>query len=421
MYNKIDFFSLRFVSFLCSLLIPLLVSGPFLPDLIVSLLSIWFLVYCFKYKKFNIFKNKFFFIFILFYLFSIISSLLSSDVLFSLKSSFFLIRIAIFVVLISYLVQEENKIFNYFFYSFIITFCALIADGYFQYFTGVNFLGNNISNVYRVSSLFGDELILGSYILRLLPLFLAILSIKKIKKKSHQVALCALIILLYFLVFMSAERASFVMLNLVLIFLIISLEGYKKMKLTLTILLPLLLSIFLINNDKLVSRYSSIYKNISSQSERLYLFSPSHDFLIRTSWNMFLDRPFIGQGPKMFRKLCDKKKFKAKIYKEKDGKNYNIVCENHPHNFYAQILGETGLIGFIFLAGAFIFIMYHVSKHIFMKYLFKTNIFHNYYIFLFCGLLIITWPYTTNGNIFNNYFLIISCIQIGFLRKRIND
>ena len=59
----------------------------------------------------------------------------------------------------------------------------LLIDSLVQYLYGQNLLGFKNENHYRVSSLFGDEYILGSYVGRFTPLLIAITqtSIKKIK------------------------------------------------------------------------------------------------------------------------------------------------------------------------------------------------------------------------------------------------
>ena len=114
--NKIlPYKSLFVLSIICSLIIPLLLTGPFLPDLLVSLTSIYFLFFSIKNKQFYIYDNKYFKFFLLFWLTCIISSLLSDSILYSLKSSFFYIRIAIFALLIGYLIEKHKKILDYFF------------------------------------------------------------------------------------------------------------------------------------------------------------------------------------------------------------------------------------------------------------------------------------------------------------------
>ena len=51
---------------------------------------------------------------------------------------------------------------------------------------------------------------------------------------------------------------------------------------------------------------------------------------------MFLDNKIFGQGPKSFRYLCNDDRFKINKWS----------CSTHPHNYYIQLLAETGLIGF---------------------------------------------------------------------------
>lgn len=45
---KKNFQNLNIVCLLASSIVPFLVTGPFIPDLILSSLSIWFLYYCVK-------------------------------------------------------------------------------------------------------------------------------------------------------------------------------------------------------------------------------------------------------------------------------------------------------------------------------------------------------------------------------------
>jgi O-antigen ligase len=94
-----------------------------------------------------------------------------------LKSLLFYFRIGIFAILISYLIDQNKKILDYFYYSFLVTFSILIIDVFFQYLTGENLFGAPIINE-RISSFFGDQLILGSYLSRLAPLFIALFVIR---------------------------------------------------------------------------------------------------------------------------------------------------------------------------------------------------------------------------------------------------
>ena len=60
-----------------------------------------------------------------------------------------------------------------------------------------------------------------------------------------------------------------------------------------------------------------------------------------TGLEIFKDSPITGVGTGMFRYLCTEMPFADTSF---------IRCDNHPHQYYVQILAETGIIGF----GAFV-------------------------------------------------------------------
>ena len=114
---------------------------------------------------------------------------------------------------------------------------------------------------------------------------------------------------------------------------------------------------------------------------------------------MFLDKPIIGHGPKMFRVLCKEKKYA-------EGET---PCSTHPHNFYVQLLSETGLIGFSFLFSIFLFLSFLIMKHLYKKIIYNKPLFSNYQICLLSGVFIALWPLSPNGSFFNNYMQSFSC------------
>jgi hypothetical protein len=165
-----------------SLIIPLLIWGPFFPDLIVSLSSLVFLIYVFKNKLFYYFNKKPLIIFFIFCAYCILVSIfVAKDILLSFESSLFYFRIGIFSCFIWYLLEQDKKILNYFYYALVISFLALIIDGYIQFFTDHNIVSLPKAGD-RISSFFGDELIMGSYLSRLFPLLFALFVVKEKKK-----------------------------------------------------------------------------------------------------------------------------------------------------------------------------------------------------------------------------------------------
>ncbi len=194
--------------FIISLIIAFLIWGPFFPDLIVSLSALVFLVYVVRKKNFYYFNNKPLIIFFIFCIYCILVSIfVAKDRMLSFESSLFYFRIGVFACLIWYLIDKNKKILRYFYYILVVCFSALILDSYIQFFTGINIIGLPKDGA-RLSSFFGDELILGSYLSRLFPLLFALYLLKK-KNQTELYFMSILFILLCGLIYISGERAAF--------------------------------------------------------------------------------------------------------------------------------------------------------------------------------------------------------------------
>ncbi len=180
--NNFKYSKSFFINLLIASIIPFLIWGPFFPDLIVSVSALIFLFYVFKNKEFHFFNNKPFIIYFIFCIYCILLSIfVAEDSMMSFESSLFYFRIGLFSCLIWYLIERDKSILIIFYYAIVICFLALVIDGYLRYFAGLNLSGFEISGT-RVSSFFGDELIMGSYLSRLFPLLFALFIIKKKKK-----------------------------------------------------------------------------------------------------------------------------------------------------------------------------------------------------------------------------------------------
>tara|TARA_Y100000389_G_scaffold157647_1_gene158840 strand:- start:1387 stop:2637 length:1251 start_codon:yes stop_codon:yes gene_type:complete len=390
--------------------IPFLIWGPFFPDLIVSVSSLFFLYYLLKNNNFYYFKKKPFIIFLVFCIISSLISLEAEDASLSIKSSLFYFRIGVFSCFIWYLIDQDRTILRYFYYALILCFSALVIDGYFQYFIGVNLSGFKISGT-RVSSFFGDELIMGSYLSRLFPLLFALFLVKK-KQKFEIYFIGFLFILVDILIFMSGERSAFFFLNLSTIFIIILIKEYQKFRLVTFILAIFCIIVLSLNQSKLNER---MFKGpaedmgLIKSSKEPVIFSTFHDSLIRTAYKMFKDQPIFGHGPKMFRVLCKDEKYATGI----------SPCMTHPHNFYIQLLAETGILGFLFLFSSLSYVFYTALRQI------KSIIFNqkrpltDYQVCLLAGILITLWPFSPNGNFFNNWLMIVYSLPVGFYLQSI--
>jgi O-antigen ligase len=392
-------------------IIPLLIWGPFFPDLIVSILALFFLFYAFKNKKFYYFFNKPLIIFFSFCIYCILLSIfIAEDMMLSFESSLFYFRIGVFSCFIWYLIDKDKSILTFFYYALVLCFSALTIDGYIQYFTGVNLSGFKISGN-RISSFFGNELIMGSYLSRLFPLLFALFLIKK-KQKYEIYFIGFLFILVDVLIFMSGERSSFFFLNLSTVFIIILIKEYQKFRLITFIIAVVCVFILSLNSPNLNERmFKGPAQNMGliESSTEAVIFSKAHDNLIRTAFNMFKDQLLLGHGPKMFRVICKDEKYAVG----------GSPCMTHPHNFYVQLLAETGIIGFLFLLSALAYLVYTALRQFKSIVLRQKRPLTDYQVCLLAGILITVWPLTTNGNFFNNWLMIVYSLPVGFYLQSI--
>ena len=382
-------------------LIPIfLITGPFLSDLSISLIGLIFLIYCFQKKNFSYFKNQYFFFFLVFWFYLLFNSLINNFNLDSIKISFFYIRYGIFVIAVAALLNFNHKFLKYFFYIIFICFSVLILHGFYQYFFA--------ENGPRVSSFFGNEKILGSYLIRLMPIFFG-LSIFILKKKKFILLFALVFILSEVLIFLSGDRSAFFYLNLSAFF-FLSLSKILA-KIILLILISSFLLIVIISfinptaKTRLVDRtldQMNLLKNKNDVS--YYIFSVEHTHHYITAYRMFLDNKVLGVGVKNFRNFCSDEKYKVSQFS----------CSTHPHGTYIQILAETGIIGFLFLITILFYFCRYVFRHLLLRFKGKY-FFSDFQICILSGVAIYLWPFIPTGNVFNNWLNIMMILNLPFL------
>ena len=180
----------------------------------------------------------------------------------------------------------------------------------------------------RVSSFFGDELVLGSFVSKFFLFYLALFYITEFSK--NKISIYLIVIVFFFIIFYSAERtalASFIL--SILFFLMLS----KSYKLILKLFLVFSFSIFILNQFN-YSNFKRIFEHTKYQMFSEYnsfnFLSQRHMLHLKTAYNIFDNNMIIGAGPKSFRILCDHEKYIPKNYinktntiiAEKDGQIY---------------------------------------------------------------------------------------------------
>ena len=404
-----NFIFFRIPVTLFSLIPFFLITGPFLSDLSVSIISILFLIYCLKRNNFSYFNHKYFYFFLIFWIYLIMNTLINNFNLDSFKISFFYFRYGVFVIAIATFLKEDYEFIKYFFYCIFICFTILVLDGLYQYLAGENILG--WKSTARTSSFFGDEKILGSYLSRLWPIFFGLCLF--IFKKENKLYLFVILIFISSeaLIFLSGDRTSFFYINLSAIFVILFSQKLLKTRLIILLSSILVLTIISFINPTAKERvFDLTIKQMKGVEERLpqeqeiFIFSRTHTHHYISALKMFLDNKILGVGVKNFRNFCNDRKYKI----SKDS------CTTHPHNTYIQILTETGIIGFLFLLTGLIYFCKYILKHLILKFK-RKYYFNDFEICILSGIAIYLWPIVPTGNIFNNWLNIAMILNFPFL------
>lgn len=390
------------------LIIPfLLLTGPFLPDLTLTIVSISTTTYIIIKKNFKYFKTNFFLFFAIFYFYIVFNSIFINPYFDSLRISITYIRFGLFVISFWYLLDNNLKLIKNLFFSILICFILLLFDGYFQFLFKYNLFGFPIDPSGRISSFFGDELILGSYLSRFFPILFGLTIFLFSKEKKIIILISFLFILAETLIFLSGERSSFFYVNFSAIFIILFIQNFKIYRLA-----TLIASIILIS---FVSIYSPLYKNrivddtlnqmgLSNKDENSekYIFSKQHTEHYISAIKIFEKNMIFGAGIKSFKSLCSKKDFKIS----------DVSCSTHPHNTYIQLLAELGLIGFLLVIYSLLYICYYSFKNFFFIKRYNTDQ-NNLQVCIVSAILISLWPFIPTGNFFNNWLNIIYFFPIG--------
>ena len=497
---------LNFNSFLILLLPISFVVGPLIVEIIISILILQFIFFSFKEKNFSYLNNKIFIYFSIFYVFLLISLLYSNYFSENYLNIIFYFRFIFFSFAMYFFLIQDKNLLKKIYIFFPLIFFVIIFDGYWQYFFEENLLGYQKYRIDRISGFFKDDLILGSYLSRLVPLYLGI-TLFFIKNKFLTIFNLLIILFTIILIFLTGERAAFFKLIIFLSIIILILDFKIVIKLSLISITAFIFSIFIFFNPALLQRHYTQtinqlfnYDYKKNEFNEIKIFPRNYLPMFETSLKMFKDNKIIGQGPKSYRYACYKDEFKSFfpdpvkidntiislalswkelrnfeikeffinegdiikkgdkifeynfidsneletffsdkegeikkiLYKDKYVKNTKIIdiipksspefvyfnrnsCNTHPHNFYFQLLAETGLIGFLYILVLFLYISFILFKNFLYSFSQNQKKLTSIELCIISGFFVTLWPLTTNGNFFNNWLNLINFYPLGIL------
>ena len=383
-----------------------LISGAFVAEFFFNLSTVIGLFFLKKKKiKFDKFFLIILFIFWFYLVFTNLYHFYYSDVQPKIISSLGYIRFILFFLVIReifYLINFKKIIFLQ-----GLSVILISIDVIFQKVFGFNLIGI-MAQENRYSSFFGEEYISGSFISKM---FFPILILFSYFPKKNNYIFIILISLFFLSTFFSGERMA--TLTVLIIFFLTALL-YKDKRLLISIFLILsiislpymsksgrfneIVSIFSISDKKINEqiKFNNKFINLLDQSGHLPLFV--------TSYKIWKENSVFGSGLKTFRQKCSDKKFDLQKYKYSN-------CSTHPHNYYLEILSETGILGFLMIFFIIFSIFYKSIKILSRKIYNEDFLLLKCFLVLNLSFLIII----SSGSFYNNWISIIFWLNITFL------
>ncbi len=160
------------------------------------------------------------------------------------------------------------------------------------------------------------------------------------------------------------------------------------------------------SNDLFCEHFSKYFKN--NKVQRKYetpAYGSGHWVIYLTAIDVWIDNPIIGNGIKSFRIKCS-----TKLHLP------NRICTSHPHNYYLELLNDTGLLGTLLLVCA---IFYLITNKFFN---FKNYEKNEKLLFICLLIIIITefFPLRSSGSFFsttNSSFIFLTLGILNGLKK----
>ncbi len=364
-------------------------------------------------KSYNLklfFRNNKIIIFFLFF-FLFFNLILSINWQFTLKGQLGLLKhIFLYFALIHFFFKKDSN-FELLTKMFFFAVLFVLLDSYIQFFFEKDLFGYKVTESHgrRLSGPFGDEYIVGSFILK------TIFITKYNKYLENNYNWLAYLLISFILVILASQRMPALILSASLIILLL-IEEKINLKAKISIFLVSLLCILLIfnYNSKIKKHYIDrtfeqigIYDN-DNKTRNFWDSQWGAHYL--TATKIYKDNLLFGSGLKTFRFECDKKE-----YKKIDSLMADNRCSTHPHNIYFEIMSETGTMGILFF---FYFLINFIKSN---KLFSKKNIKNNPETIVL--LLIFFWPFQSTGSLFstwNGFFYPLIMSYIYYISKKKN-
>ena len=391
-----------FFSIILILFFPLsiLLSSTFTNFSVVATCLI-FLFLTFKEKDYYIFKDKFFILLLIFFIYILLNCFTSINFQNSFSRSVGFFRFIILPFALLFFIRKYNFRYAKLIFKFwTVIFIFISIDLIFEFFFGYNTFGYSNQFPGRLSSVLDDELKIGYYYFGFFLITLA--SISLIFKKNIYFTILSMIVFTI-ISLLIGERSNFLKLFTGLIlFLCFWNEINFKIKLSVITLIIILISTVFTFNKDLNNRFKNQFAHYLLQNGlKNYYHISTYGAHYSAAIKIFKNYPIKGTGLKNFYFECIKNEYDDKKFLAN-----NARCTTHPHQLHLEILSQLGLVGYLI----FITLIFYFLYRSFLNYLkYKNSIHLSGFIFVFVSIFL---P-VPSGSFFTSFGATIFWINIG--------
>jgi O-antigen ligase len=327
-----------------------------------------------KIKDFTWMREKYFIAGVLFCIYLTANSLLNLSKSQFFNSIFWIRYIFCTAAIHNYFLDHRNKRYEFFkLLEYIVLF--VVFNNIMQYFLGYDLFGNVKFDGTRLTAISGKPNAGSLLLFAGLPILTTWFNRIFLKESLRIKILNIMYFLCYSLVILlSGERvvaAQFLAATLFAFFFTAfkhnsaTRKNYARQLQILVILLPVLIIIAIsaINNKNFQDRFNLTIKQMSNLPNTAY------GMIFETSYEVWKNNKIFGVGIRNYKNVCSKymKESLSPELKEHG-------CGNHSHNFYLEILSETGILGFAFCVLISLVILFDITRKLFNKTLITNHV-----------------------------------------------
>ena len=401
-----------------NLLLAILPFSIILGNLALNINIILIILLYFYFNLKNIFSinnlQKLNFLIIFLILFLVLNASFSENLFLTLKGQLGLIKHLILYSALCYFFLKNDDTLKMFISILTIVILFTLFDTFWQFLFTKDLFGYDLieSHGNRLSGPFGDEYIVGGFILK--TIFFT--SNNKFFRQNYNWIIY--IVISYIIVILASQRMPTILFSFSLIFLFFLDKRFNyKLIFSSFIVISILTFITFNFNSKIKKHY------IDRTFEQIGIYtSDNHKNFWDSQWGahyltsieIFKDSKLLGSGIKTFRSVCNKEN-----YSNINSANSKKRCSTHPHNIYFEILAETGFVGIIFFL------------YLIIRFIRSTNIFKLNFIKDNPEVLVLTfiffWPLQSTGSLFSTwsgffyplFFSYVYCISKKYYYKNV--